>query len=151
MTLSPRSSRLESNRLRAEVARSAKVQLFSASLLLLLAFSIHSAFGKNKKTQGSGIHKIKHVIIIMQENRSFDSYFGTYPGAEGFPMRDGVPTVCTPDPKNGGCIKPYHDSQDANGGGPHGSQHSIADVDGGKTDGFGAQAEGPFTGCGPAA
>ena len=24
-----------------------------------------------------GIHKIKHVIIIEQENRSFDSYFGT--------------------------------------------------------------------------
>src|SRR5947209_5875864 len=27
-----------------------------------------------------GIHKIKHVVIIMQENRSFDHYFGTYPG-----------------------------------------------------------------------
>jgi len=24
-----------------------------------------------------GIHKIKHVIVIQQENRSFDSYFGT--------------------------------------------------------------------------
>ena len=35
----------------------------------------------------SGIHKIKHVIIVMQENRSFDSYFGTYPGADGIPMR----------------------------------------------------------------
>ena len=30
-----------------------------------------------------GIHKIRHVVIIMQENRSFDSYFGTYPGADG--------------------------------------------------------------------
>ena len=27
----------------------------------------------------AGIHKIKHVIVIQQENRSFDSYFGTYP------------------------------------------------------------------------
>src|SRR5579863_7182138 len=26
--------------------------------------------------------KIKHVFVIYQENRSFDSYFGTYPGAE---------------------------------------------------------------------
>ena len=34
-----------------------------------------------------GIHKIKHVIIIMQENRSFDSYFGTYPGVDGIPMQ----------------------------------------------------------------
>jgi phospholipase C len=25
------------------------------------------------------------VIVIMQENRSFDSYFGTYPGADGIP------------------------------------------------------------------
>ena len=33
----------------------------------------------------SGIHKIKHVIIVMQENRSFDSYFGTFPGADGIP------------------------------------------------------------------
>ncbi len=33
-----------------------------------------------------GIHKIKHVIVIQQENRSFDSYFGTYPGADGIPM-----------------------------------------------------------------
>ena len=33
----------------------------------------------------AGIHKIRHVIVIMQENRSFDSYFGTYPGADGIP------------------------------------------------------------------
>jgi phospholipase C len=47
----------------------------------------------------AGIHKIKHVIIVMQENRSFDSYFGTYPGADGIPMRRGVPAVCVPDPE----------------------------------------------------
>ena len=32
-----------------------------------------------------GIHKIKHVIMIMMENRSFDEYFGTFPGAAGSP------------------------------------------------------------------
>ena len=32
------------------------------------------------QTREQGIHKIQHVIVIMQENRSFDSYFGTYPG-----------------------------------------------------------------------
>ena len=25
-----------------------------------------------------GIHRIRHVVVIMQENRSFDSYFGTF-------------------------------------------------------------------------
>ena len=39
------------------------------------------------------IHLIKHVIVIMQENRSFDSYFGTYPGADGIPMSGGKPSV----------------------------------------------------------
>jgi hypothetical protein len=42
----------------------------------------------------AGIHKIKHVIVIEQENRSFDSYFGTYPGAIGIPMKHGVPAIC---------------------------------------------------------
>ena len=32
-----------------------------------------------------GIHTIKHVIVVMQENRSFDNYFGTFPGADGIP------------------------------------------------------------------
>jgi phospholipase C len=31
---------------------------------------------------GTGIGKIKHVVVIMQENRSFDSYFGTFPGGQ---------------------------------------------------------------------
>ena len=27
--------------------------------------------------------RVKHVFVIYQENRSFDSYFGTFPGADG--------------------------------------------------------------------
>ena len=51
--------------------------------------------------QHGGIHKIQHVVVIMQENRSFDSYFGTYPGADGIPGLAGNPgTVpCLPDPR----------------------------------------------------
>jgi phospholipase C len=85
---------------------------------------------------GEGIHKIQHVIIIMQENRAFDHYFGTYPGADGIPMAGGIPTVCVPDPVSGQCIRPYHDANDTNYGGPHGAYDSIADVDNGNMDGF---------------
>ena len=90
---------------------------------------------------GEGIHKIKHVIIIMQENRAFDEYFGTYPGADGIPMKDGVPTVCVPDPETGQCVRPYHDPNDINYGGPHSQYESEADINGGKMDGFIGQAE----------
>jgi phospholipase C len=88
----------------------------------------------------AGIHKIKHVIVIMQENRSFDSYFGTYPGADGIAMSHGVPTACVPNPK-GKCVRPYHDKADVNGGGPHGESNAVADVNGGKMDGFVAQRD----------
>jgi phospholipase C len=88
-----------------------------------------------------GIQKIQHVIIIMQENRSFDSYFGVYPGADGIPMQGGVPTVCVPDPMTGKCVRPYVDHLDQNPGAPHQASNSLADIDGGKMDGFIAQAE----------
>src|SRR5579864_8484833 len=88
----------------------------------------------------SGIHKIQHVVVIMQENRSFDQYFGTFPGADGFPTQNGQFTVCVPDPAINTCVKPYHDSSDLNYGGPHGQVNAAADINGGKMDGFIAQA-----------
>jgi phospholipase C len=95
----------------------------------------------------TGIHKIQHVVVIMQENRSFDNYFGTFPGANGIPMANGVPTVCVPDPQNGGCQTPFVDHRDANGGGPHGGPEARQDVNRGKMDGFVAAAESARTGC----
>ncbi|MGZ4481297.1 MAG: alkaline phosphatase family protein [Gaiellales bacterium] len=84
----------------------------------------------------SGIHKIKHVVIIMQENRSFDSYFGTYPGADGIPRKNGRISVCVPDPLRKKCVRPYHDSHDINLGGPHELGAFTTDLNGGKMDGF---------------
>src|SRR5256885_6824259 len=83
-----------------------------------------------------GIHKIRHVVILMQENRSFDSYFGTYPGADGIPRSDGRFTVCSPDPKTGRCFRPYHDTLDRNTGGPHQHLDAARDIPGGETGGL---------------
>ncbi len=96
---------------------------------------------------GSGPYPIQHVIVIMQENRSFDSYFGTFPGANGIPMDDaGVPTVCVPVLLDGGrldgswdyahCVRPFHDPHDYNAGGPHGLADPPIDEHGGRMDGF---------------
>ena len=79
---------------------------------------------------------LKHLVFIVQENRSFDHYFGTFPGADGIPMRNGRPTVCVPDPIAGACVRPYHTHEQLQEGGPHGQRHSELDVDGGKMDGF---------------
>ncbi|MGH2636882.1 MAG: alkaline phosphatase family protein, partial [Actinomycetota bacterium] len=79
---------------------------------------------------------LKHLIIIVQENRSFDHYFGTFPGAKGFPMENGRPRICVPDPILDECVLPYHTSSQLQQGGPHAQRHSRADVNGGKMDGF---------------
>ena len=91
--------------------------------------------------------KIKHVVIIMQENRSFDTYFGTYPGAEGFPVSNGKFAVCVQDPAGGKCVYPFHDPRDRNFGGPHNAGSAARDIDGGKMDGFIAEAEHSQSGC----
>jgi phospholipase C len=87
-------------------------------------------------TPHGGIHRIRHVIVIMQENRSFDSYFGTYPGADGIPMRRGRPSVCVPDPQLGHCLRPFHDHRFRDAGGPHELTSAIEDVNRGRMNGF---------------
>jgi phospholipase C len=112
----------------------------AVSLLFLVAPAACST--SSALPQPHAAYKIQHIIVIMQENRSFDTYFGTYPGANGIPMQNGVPTVCVPDPVTGRCVKPFHDPADLNHGGPHGQTNATADINGGKMNGFIAQEEG---------
>ncbi len=93
------------------------------------------------------IHKIKHVIVIMQENRSFDTYFGTYPGADGIPMSGTQPSVCVPGASGQPCVQPFVNHKDINGGGPHGQNNAAADSNGGKMDGFVTQLAGASKKC----
>src|SRR5260370_25710190 len=78
-----------------------------------------------------GLEKIQHFVFIMQENRSFDHYFGTYPGAEGLPHG-----VCIPNPAGGPCAAPFHDAQPVNQGGAHNWANALNCIDGGLMDGF---------------
>lgn len=89
-----------------------------------------------------GIHKIQHIVIVMQENRSFDSYFGTYPGADGIPRDSaGNFTVCMPDPEAQTCVQPYHNTRNLNFDAPHAAAAAVGDINGGKMNGFIASAE----------
>lgn len=108
------------------------------AIFLAMVLFINAASSSNSTTEASipsGLEKIRHFVFIMQENRAFDHYFGTYPGAEGVPQG-----VCLPDPVVGGCVEPYHDTSDINRGGPHGWDNAQGDINGGKMDGFVAQS-----------
>jgi phospholipase C len=62
-----------------------------------------------------GLGSIEHIVILMQENRSFDHYFGTMPGVRGFAdpaaitLPTGKPVFCQPDPSHPqGYLAPFH-------------------------------------------
>jgi phospholipase C len=64
---------------------------------------------------GGKLSDIKHVVLLMQENRSFDHYFGTLSGVLGFGdpsplmLDNGRPVFFQPDPSNpAGYLLPYH-------------------------------------------
>jgi len=85
----------------------------------------------------AGIMNLDHLVFIVMENRSFDHYFGTFPGADGIPMdANGRPTVCLTDPERPDtCHRPYHDTNFFDQGGPHGEVGSAATINGGEMDG----------------
>ncbi len=55
---------------------------------------------------GTGTSDIQHLIFIVQENHSFDNYFGTYTGANGLPLGLAIPI--DPNQTSLGYVKPFH-------------------------------------------
>jgi phospholipase C len=45
--------------------------------------SNHSTGGGGGGGGGTGLNKINHIVFIVKENRTFDNYFGQFPGANG--------------------------------------------------------------------
>jgi phospholipase C len=54
-----------------------------ASAAVLMPANIRRALAQGSVGLGS-MHDIKHVVMLMQENRSFDHYFGSLAGVRGF-------------------------------------------------------------------
>src|SRR5262249_26999311 len=97
----------------------------SASLLASLPPILAEATEGRK----GSLDRIEHVVILMQENRSFDHYYGTMRGVRGFGdraalrMSNGKDIFHQPDPKraDGGFLLPWRvdttkvDGQDVDG------------------------------------
>ncbi|MGH9535420.1 MAG: alkaline phosphatase family protein [Terriglobales bacterium] len=65
--------------------------------------------------RSASLRDIRHVVLLMQENRSFDHYFGTMSGVRGFrdpramKLPNGRSVFHQPDPENpDGFLLPFH-------------------------------------------
>jgi phospholipase C len=76
-------------------------------LVITLSFSSTNARAGVLKQSSQPNTPIEHFIVLMQENHTFDNYFGTYPGAEGFPEGTCIP-VDPYDKANADCVEPFH-------------------------------------------
>jgi phospholipase C len=77
--------------------------------------NVRRALAAEPPQRKGSLKDIKHVVILMQENRSFDHYFGTLPGVRGFSdptaitLSTGRSVFYQPDPDNpDGYLLPFH-------------------------------------------
>src|SRR5262249_3936580 len=111
-------SNLKKVRLQSSYGVSISLFLISVLIASRLIFPITFAQLINGINANPIANPIKHIVVIMQENRSFDNYFGTYPGAIGIPRGTCVPF--SPDNPSLGCIKPILSTDVISGDLPHG-------------------------------
>ena len=96
-----------------------------------------SALSAAPASATAGIGTINHVVVLMQENRSADTYFGQL-NSQGQPAYEAEPTTGNPNPLvSGGTIVPFHkvslcETSDLN----HSWNGLHQAVDGGAMDGF---------------
>jgi phospholipase C len=121
--------------------------------MVLASYALPSALRKaldnappsvlSSATKVAPVSEIKHVVVLMQENRSFDHYFGAMPGVRGFAdpsvSRDVFYQKDASNPK--GYLLPFHaDTTTSNAEQIPSSSHSWGPLhdswDGGKMDGF---------------
>jgi phospholipase C len=76
-------------------------------LAISVLFPSASAFTNMPQQTSKAKTPIQHFVVLMQENHTFDNYFGTYPGANGIPQGTCMP-VNPLDKKNTECIEPFH-------------------------------------------
>ena len=112
-----------------------KILRFSIALAVAAYFAAATAGVASAAPSGT---PLQHLIFIVQESRSFDQFFGTFPGADGIPANP----PCQIDPlRPQGCDRPYHSHKASDLGGPSAQPDENRDVDGGKMDGFVESAE----------
>ncbi|CAM4329259.1 phospholipase C, phosphocholine-specific [Bordetella tumbae] len=107
---------------------------FSTAALSMFPPSIRRALAIEANNATGTIMDVEHVVILMQENRSFDNYFGTLSGVRGFGDRFPIPlsaglNVWQQKDANGALVLPYHlDQSEGNAQRVSGTPHSWVDA-----------------------
>ncbi len=83
-------------------------------------------------TPAQPLGRIDHIIMVIQENHSFDSYFGTFPAADGFPPGFKEPLSPGGRPE----VAPFHFASPMRRDLGHSRETARAAVNGGAMDGF---------------
>ncbi|MFF7057067.1 phosphocholine-specific phospholipase C [Achromobacter spanius] len=123
--------------------RNAAASTAGLTALSMFPPAIRRALAIPANNRTGTINDVEHVVILMQENRSFDMYFGTYKGVRGFGDRITIPL-----PQNRSVweqtngtrvVMPYHlDSTQGNAQRVAGTPHDYMDAqmawDGGRMD-----------------
>ncbi|WP_038208053.1 phosphocholine-specific phospholipase C [Xenophilus azovorans] len=122
------------NTSRRDFFRTSAGALGAASALGMIPPSIRKALAVEAAVDTGTIEDVKHIVILMQENRSFDHYFGTLRGVRGFgdrfpiPLASGKPVFYQPNPSGGAEIPPFRrDSRVANALIGSGTPHNFPD------------------------
>ena len=87
----------------------------SATILiscLVIEYSINETLAITSDSDEKTNTPIKHVIVISQGRRSFDNYFGTFPGANGLPQNLSVPFNPFPPPLQKFTIESWFNTND---------------------------------------
>ncbi|WP_284922729.1 phosphocholine-specific phospholipase C [Acinetobacter baumannii] len=107
--------------------------MFGTAALASFPLSIQKALAIDAKVESGTIQDVKHIVILTQENRSFDNYFGTLKGVRGFGDRFTIPMtegrkVWEQYDANKKKVLPYHlDSRLGNAQRVSGTPHSWSD------------------------
>ena len=107
-----------------------------AALIVLIACT---TLGIAASAGAAGPAPIEHVLVLMQEDRTFDHYFGTYPGANGPPVGLSVPR--DPDAPDAGSVEPFKLGVTRTISLPHSEKAMRSAFNDGSVDGFVRAAE----------
>ncbi|WP_295528264.1 phosphocholine-specific phospholipase C [uncultured Pseudacidovorax sp.] len=118
---------------RRKVLQASATSGIAAATLAAFPPSIRKALAIPANNVTGTIKDVEHVVILMQENRSFDNYFGTLMGVRGFGDRFTIPlpkglNVWQQSDANGKPVLPYYlDGSKGNAQRVSGTPHSWTD------------------------